>query len=119
MNKNITVVAMVPDNKVAFALLFKQSLDFDEDQVVMVSRTNEDGEVEVMLTYHVQLPLPRIRPNKDKPRATVKAVFGLNAFLNVARMLAIEHKAVINRPEATLEENAGRILIGNEGAGHG
>lgn len=119
-NKHAAVnrLQVVPNHTAMFDQILEQAnlnqVGPDCGEVMFVTKTNEDeeGSVEVLILFPADDPAE----NAVEPyRQLVACRFTLNAFLNGARMLALQHNVKLlpdeDMPEAFTSEEAGKILL--------
>jgi hypothetical protein len=123
--KAVNKVVVAPDNAAFFDQVCSEALmkaeGEDVGQVMLGTKVvDEEGNVNVLLVFPTQVKDPDVPGPLMQPTAIV---FTLNCFLNAARMLAIQHQAVIQRaegdpmPEAMTAEGLPRLIVPRSGNG--
>lgn len=112
MAKAVNRMMVVPDNAPFFDSVEEQALmktdDEEAGEVMLVTKQADDkGAVDVLLLFPTETnegETPSFRPTGIR--------MTLNAFLNMARMAAVHHQAVVgDAPDEYTSDQAGRILV--------
>lgn len=101
----VTSVRMILNNPQVFAAMNNESLACNVYEDVYIATYENGGDVQVQIGY----------TNEKGDDSAI--LFDLHTFLNIGRMLAMHHKAVLGAPEARTDDNVPSILV--PGAGHG
>jgi len=102
-------VQVVPNNaeffdRVEAEAIMKSDSKQAGEVMIVTKETDEEGNVDVLLLFPIesQEEVPGRIGTKDMVPTGIR--FTLNAFLNTARMLAIQHQAVIGRASELMPE---------------
>lgn len=122
MTKAVNRLQVVPNNAEVFDNIETVALmktDREEaGEVLLVTKEVEEGKVDVLLVFPTLDPeaVDVLGDNGQYQPTGIR--FTLNAFLNMARMVAIQHQAVLEpAPDEYTHDQAGHILVPG-GNGH-